>query len=114
MPASCGRISSTTPPQCRRRASRSIEDHMTDLNSIRTDVVGSLLRPASWRQAREQYDGGKIDLAALRAVEDRCIRDFIRLQESIGLDVVTDGEISRLNFQDGFGMAMRSYHAATQ
>ncbi|HEX9465780.1 MAG TPA: methionine synthase [Alphaproteobacteria bacterium] len=87
---------------------------MTDLNSIRTDVVGSLLRPASWRQAREQYDGGKIDLAALRGVEDRCIRDFLRLQESIGLDVVTDGEISRLNFQDSFGLAVSGYDAATE
>ena len=87
---------------------------MSDLNTMRTDVVGSLLRPAAWRQAREQYDAGEIDLAALRAVEERCVRDFVRLQEGIGLDVITDGEISRLNFQDSFGLAVSGYDAATQ
>jgi methionine synthase II (cobalamin-independent) len=87
---------------------------MTDLNTIRTDVVGSLLRPAAWKETREKYDAGKADLAALQAVEDRCIRDLVRLQESIGLDVVTDGEISRLNFQDSFGLAVSGYDAAVE
>src|SRR6202008_495339 len=31
----------------------------------------------------------------------------------IGLDVVTDGELSRLNFQDSFGLAVSGYDAAT-
>jgi len=34
------------------------------------------------------------------------------LQESVGLDVVTDGEIGRLNFQDSFGLAVTGYDAA--
>ena len=80
-----------------------------DLNTIRTDNVGSLLRPARWKEARKQLDEGKLDKAAFAQIEDACVRDFVTLQESIGLDVITDGEISRLNFQDSFGLAVSGY-----
>jgi 5-methyltetrahydropteroyltriglutamate--homocysteine methyltransferase len=33
------------------------------------------------------------------------------LQESIGLDVISDGEMRRLNFQDSFGAAVEGYDA---
>jgi len=36
----------------------------------------------------------------------------VRLQESIGLDVVSDGEMRRLNFQDSFGAAVEGYDAS--
>jgi 5-methyltetrahydropteroyltriglutamate--homocysteine methyltransferase len=35
----------------------------------------------------------------------------VRLQESAGLDVVSDGEMRRLNFQDSFGAAVEGYDA---
>src|SRR2546428_5269115 len=38
---------------------------------------------------------GKVSDAELRAIEDRAIRDAIALQESAGLDVITDGELRR-------------------
>ena len=60
---------------------------MSDLKKIRTDVVGSLLRPASLKDARIEYDEGKIGVDDFRAVEDEAVRDAVRLQESIGLDV---------------------------
>jgi 5-methyltetrahydropteroyltriglutamate--homocysteine methyltransferase len=40
------------------------------------------------------------------------LRPARTLQESVGLDVVTDGEIGRLNFQDSFGLAVTGYDAA--
>jgi methionine synthase II (cobalamin-independent) len=40
---------------------------MTDLRTIRTDIVGSLLRPAAVIEARKRFDDGSIDGAALRA-----------------------------------------------
>lgn len=80
-----------------------------DLNTIRTDNVGSLLRPARWKEARKQLDAGTLDKAAFAKIEEECIRDFVALQEGIGLDVITDGEISRLNFQDSFGLAVSGY-----
>ena len=73
-----------------------------DLANIRTDVVGSLLRPAAVREARVAFDDGRLSLEALRAIEDEAVQDAVRLQEDLGLDVVTDGEMRRLNFQDSF------------
>jgi 5-methyltetrahydropteroyltriglutamate--homocysteine methyltransferase len=84
---------------------------MKDLANIRNDVVGSLLRPARLKEARMRYDEGRQSLAELRAVEDQCIRDAVRLQEEAGLKVVTDGEYRRLNFQDSFGESVSGFDA---
>jgi len=62
---------------------------------FRANHVGSLLRPPKLRQAREQYQNGEIDAAQLREIEDRCIRDVVRIQENIGMHGVTDGEFRR-------------------
>ena len=85
---------------------------MTDLDRIRTDVVGSLLRPAAWKQARTRFENGALSAAEFERIELQSIQDHLRLQESLGLDVVTDGEISRLNFQDSFGLAVSGYQSA--
>jgi 5-methyltetrahydropteroyltriglutamate--homocysteine methyltransferase len=61
----------------------------------RSDVVGSLLRPAYLREARQGFREGAIDRAALRRIEDRAVRDAIALQEAAGIDVITDGELRR-------------------
>ncbi len=82
---------------------------MTELARIRTDVVGSLLRPAPLKDARRRYDQGKIGADDLRRIEDEAIRQAVRLQEQVGLDVVTDGEFRRLNFQDSFGASVTGF-----
>ena len=79
------------------------------LSRIRTDVVGSLLRPARWKEARQRLDAGTLSADEFAAIERDCVRAHLALQESIGLDVVTDGEVSRLNFQDSFGLAVSGY-----
>jgi len=84
----------------------------TDPASIRTDVVGSLLRPPGLKEARVRFDEGAITAEALRAIEDEAVREAVRLQESIGLDVVTDGEMRRLNFQDSFGASVEGFDAS--
>lgn len=61
----------------------------------RSDVVGSLLRPAYLRDARREAREGRLGAAELRAVEDRAVREAIALQERAGLDVITDGELRR-------------------
>jgi 5-methyltetrahydropteroyltriglutamate--homocysteine methyltransferase len=61
----------------------------------RSDVVGSLLRPAYLREARQGVRQGRVSVAALHAVEDRAVREAIALQESAGLDVISDGELRR-------------------
>jgi len=61
----------------------------------RADVVGSLLRPETLRLARQGAREGRVTPEALRAAEDRAVREAIALQEGAGLDVITDGELRR-------------------
>ena len=67
----------------------------TRVGIARADVVGSLLRPAYLQDARRGAREGKISADELRAAEDRGVREAIHLQESAGLDVITDGELRR-------------------
>jgi 5-methyltetrahydropteroyltriglutamate--homocysteine methyltransferase len=62
---------------------------------FRADHVGSLLRPPALLQAREARERGTISQEELRQVEDKAIRDVVRMQEDIGFKAVTDGEFRR-------------------
>jgi 5-methyltetrahydropteroyltriglutamate--homocysteine methyltransferase len=87
---------------------------MTELDRIRTDVVGSLLRPSRWKAARAGMEQGSISQADFARIELDCVRSNLALQESVGLDVVTDGEVGRLNFQDSFGLAVSGYDTGSE
>src|SRR5262245_41079224 len=67
----------------------------TQVDIARSDVVGSLLRPAYLREARQGVREGRVGAAELQAVEDRAVREAIALQEAAGLDVISDGELRR-------------------
>jgi 5-methyltetrahydropteroyltriglutamate--homocysteine methyltransferase len=69
---------------------------------FRADHVGSLLRPAALKEARERRARGEISAEALAAVEDRAIEDVIRKQEAVGLKSVTDGEFRRASWNYDF------------
>ncbi|MBX3551312.1 MAG: 5-methyltetrahydropteroyltriglutamate--homocysteine S-methyltransferase [Pseudolabrys sp.] len=69
---------------------------------FRADHVGSLLRPASVRDARAKRARGEISAAQLREVEDRAIEGVIRKQEEVGLQLATDGELRRSWWQFDF------------
>jgi len=69
---------------------------------FRPDHVGSLLRCPALRAAHEQALAGRYGAAALRELEDREIRDAIALQESVGLQAITDGELRRTSFHADF------------
>jgi len=69
---------------------------------FRADHIGSLLRPAALRQAFRDHHAGKLDAARFAAAQDAAIRDVIRLQEDIGLEVVTDGEFRRGSYWSRF------------
>ena len=71
------------------------------LNALRADHVGSLLRPAPLLQARIDHTAGRLDLAGLRAEEDRAILDALRRQRDCGIDVCSDGEFRRASFLTG-------------
>ncbi|HEU4939552.1 MAG TPA: cobalamin-independent methionine synthase II family protein [Vicinamibacterales bacterium] len=65
---------------------------------LKSDVVGSLLRPSSLMEARQKHEEGTLTPAEFKFIEDRAVRDAVALQETAGLDVVTDGEMRRYAF----------------
>jgi len=66
-----------------------------DAPPFRADHVGSLLRPAEIKAAREHRSAGTLGAAELAAVEDAAVRRAIARQQEIGLKAVTDGELRR-------------------
>ena len=69
---------------------------------FRADHVGSLLRPPELLEARAEFDAGRIDAEALRAVEDAAIRDAVAMQREVGLQSATDGEFRRATWHMDF------------
>ena len=72
---------------------------------FRAEHIGSLLRPPELLRAREQHATGTIDRAALTAIENEAIARVVKMQEDIGLEVVTDGEFRRGTYSDSFTSA---------
>jgi 5-methyltetrahydropteroyltriglutamate--homocysteine methyltransferase len=72
---------------------------------FRADHVGSILRSAPVKQAREKAEKGEITAADLKAVEDAEIVKIIAKQEELGFQLATDGEYRRSWWHfDFFGM----------
>jgi len=73
---------------------------------FRADHVGSLLRPAELHEARAKARRGEMSAEALRALQDKHIREAVAKQESVGMQLVTDGEFRRdwwhIDFIHGF------------
>jgi 5-methyltetrahydropteroyltriglutamate--homocysteine methyltransferase len=65
-----------------------------------SDVIGSLLRPAYLQRAREAREAGQLSAPEFKRIEDRAVDQAIAMQEGIGLDVITDGELRRFSFFD--------------
>ena len=70
--------------------------------TYRSDVIGSLLRPAYLKQAREHHAAGTLSNPEFKQIEDRAVDEAIALQVEAGLDVVTDGEMRRYAFYGHF------------
>jgi 5-methyltetrahydropteroyltriglutamate--homocysteine methyltransferase len=66
--------------------------------TYRAEVVGSLLRPTYLAEARVQLAAGQLNAAEFKAIEDRAVNEAIALQENVGIDVITDGEMRRYAF----------------
>ncbi len=77
--------------------------------SVHTDVVGSLLRPDYLLEAQQARAAGQMSQADFKQVEDRAVDEAIALQEEMGLDVVTDGEMRRLSFQSQMTEAVEGF-----
>ncbi len=63
-----------------------------------SEVIGSLLRPSYLLDARKQFESGQLSAADFKVIEDRAVNEAIALQEEVGIDVITDGELRRYAF----------------
>jgi methionine synthase II (cobalamin-independent) len=66
--------------------------------TARAETVGSLLRADYVREMRQALREGKVSPEERKQVEDRAVLEAIALQESVGLDVVSDGELRRTSW----------------
>ncbi|MBI2094402.1 MAG: methionine synthase [Candidatus Omnitrophica bacterium] len=57
-----------------------------------TTSVGSLPKPDYLSKARTQARKGEISAKALRVLEDQATREWIKIQEELGIDILVDGE----------------------
>jgi 5-methyltetrahydropteroyltriglutamate--homocysteine methyltransferase len=77
--------------------------------TYRSEVIGSLLRPAYLKEARARREAGAIDDAAFKRIEDRAVNEAIALQVAAGVDVLTDGEMRRYAFYGHFIDAVEGF-----
>lgn len=90
-----------------------------DLQSMRVDLVGSLLRPQSVKDAFERYGAGRSSEAELKKAQDEAIRAVVAKQAAHNLPIIVDGEFRRTSFMESFAVVagveewqagVKSYH----
>ena len=77
--------------------------------TVHADTVGSLLRPPELLRAQGQFAAGTISPVDFKEIEDRAVDQAIALQEEVGLEVVTDGEMRRQSFQSQMTAAVSGF-----
>jgi 5-methyltetrahydropteroyltriglutamate--homocysteine methyltransferase len=80
-----------------------------NIRHLRVDQVGALRAPPALRALFEHYNKGELPEEQFIEGREKAIADVIRKQESIGIPVVTDGELRRRNFQDSFNAAVTGF-----
>jgi 5-methyltetrahydropteroyltriglutamate--homocysteine methyltransferase len=73
------------------------------------DMVGSLLRPPGLLKAQRQFAAGEITAAQFKEIEDHAVDEAIALQEKIGFEIVSDGEMRRQSFQSQMTAAVSGF-----
>jgi 5-methyltetrahydropteroyltriglutamate--homocysteine methyltransferase len=68
------------------------------MTRLKSDVIGSLLRPAYLKEARSRLESGALAPPDFKRIEDRAVEEAVGVQQDAGLDVVTDGEMRRYAF----------------
>ena len=68
------------------------------MTPLAVTMVGSWPRPRELLRAQKLKRAGKLSQEEFDAQADRAVLDLLRLQEEVGVDIVTDGEQRRDNF----------------
>jgi 5-methyltetrahydropteroyltriglutamate--homocysteine methyltransferase len=80
-----------------------------NLDTIRIDHIGSLVRPAKLKEVFARYDRSQASKQELSQAQDEAIRDVIAKQTAHGFPVVTDGEFRRHSFQESFSECVTGF-----
>ena len=75
-----------------------------DLRYMRVDLVGSLLRPQSVKDAFIVFGEGRTNEAQLKQTQDQAIREVVAKQVGHNLPIVVDGEFRRTSFMESFSV----------
>jgi 5-methyltetrahydropteroyltriglutamate--homocysteine methyltransferase len=75
-----------------------------NLDSMRVDLVGSLLRPQKLKQAFADYSQSGASEADLKSAQDLAIRQVVAKQVAHNLPMVVDGEFRRTSFMESFAV----------
>jgi 5-methyltetrahydropteroyltriglutamate--homocysteine methyltransferase len=75
-----------------------VPSYALSMTRLKSDVVGSLLRPSYLKDARSRLESGTLAAPEFKRIEDRAVDEAVAEQEAAGLDVVTDGEMRRYAF----------------
>lgn len=87
---------------------------MSKVNApFRYDIVGSFLRPEKLKQARNDFEAGRVTREQLTAVEDEAIRELIGKLAAHGYQVVTDGEFRRGWYHSDFLAGLKGIRFST-
>lgn len=73
------------------------------------EVVGSLLRPAELLEAQQKLAAAAITDTEFKKIEDTAVDQAVALQEEVGLQIVTDGEMRRQSFQSQMTAAVSGF-----
>ncbi|MGM0632353.1 MAG: 5-methyltetrahydropteroyltriglutamate--homocysteine S-methyltransferase, partial [Pseudomonadota bacterium] len=107
------RAGSVTTKDCERQSpfAERVEQQQErlDLPLFPTTTIGSFPQTAEIRRIRREHKQGRIGETAYTNYMKDCIRDAIRRQESLGLDVLVHGEAERNDMVEYFGEQLEGY-----
>jgi len=76
---------------------------------LETTSVGSFPKPDYLVKARNAVHKGEMETAALRSLEERATREWIKLQEDLGIDILVHGEMERGDMTTFFAEQLTGY-----
>ena len=77
---------------------------ISKLDSLRIDLVGSLLRPENLKAAFAKFAAGESSEAELKTTQDDAIRAVVAKQLERDLPIIVDGEFRRTSFMESFAV----------
>ena len=91
----------------------------SQFQSMRVDLVGSMLRPQALKEAFARYADRQLSDADLKDAQDNAIRELVAKQVAHKLPIIVDGEFRRTSFMESFAVVagveewqagVKSYH----